>query len=457
MRDHIPPNNLDAEQAALGSMMLKPEALQAGLEILQPTDFYREAHDNIFRALAELARRKEPVDPITLKDELKRREKLEESGGMEYLLAVVDSVPTAANVEHYARIVAQCAESRRVIAACTELLGTCYDPQTENAADLFVAKALATADRRVVEFFPISEIVNTVAEQIEREHTGDRREGIAYGVPALTRITYGVEHWDSEFTLIAGRPSNGKTVILNEIAVNAAEAGVTVAYYSQETSKTKLVRRMVFSKARVEPSQFRRQEYPTDEAASAAWTKVVNSQGELFNLGSRIIVCDRRLPLAQLVPSARRVVLRHKVGLILVDYLQIVKPDYQRADNQNTAIARVAEELKALAMDTGIPVVAASQLSRPPKGAAHYKATSADLRDSGGLEQEADKVVIIDNPPEGAVEGQPRPTVFRVSKHRDGPTGEAKAWFVPGRFLPEEAHHAPEVIDEDTPVGYWQD
>ena len=202
---------------------------------------------------------------------------------------------------------------------------------------------------------------------------------------------------------------------------------------------------MVFSKAGVEPSQFRRQDYGDDDERSEDWGRVCNAEGELFNLGEKIIVCDRRLPLAQLVPSARRVVLRHKVGLILVDYLQIVKPDFQRSDNQNTAIGRVAEELKALAMDTGIPVVVASQMSRPPKGAAHYKATSADLRDSGVIEQEADKVIVIDNPPEAAVEGKPRPVVFRVTKNRDGPTGEAKAWFVPGRFISEDSYHADET------------
>lgn len=275
--ERVPPNSIDAEQSVLGSMMLEQDALLAGLELLTPADFYRPVHQDVFEALSAMAHTKVEVDIITLQEELRKRGKLEDCGGTEYLMALVNTVPTAAGIERYSRIVATKAEARRVIAACTEIIGLCYDPETEGASDIFVSRALATSTRKETEFRGIADVANDAWAEISKEGQGNPRQGIPYGVKDLSRITYGVEVGESEFTLIAGRPSSGKTLLLNEIAVNAAEREEAVIYFSQETSAKKLVRRMVFSKAGVDPHQFRQQRWASDDERSEAWDRVAKA------------------------------------------------------------------------------------------------------------------------------------------------------------------------------------
>lgn len=435
--------------------MLEREALLAGREILQAEDFYRPAHQAIYAALAALSEGTEPVDLITLQDELRRREKLSDCGGTEYLMALVNSVPTAANIEHYARIVARCAEARKVIAACTSVVAACYDPEIENAGDLLVTTALGLHRRQDVALRPIADVVHDAWADLEREGKGDKREGIPFGVPALVRLCYGVEPGEAEFDLIAGRPSSGKTILLNEIAVNAAERGIPVIYFSQETSAKKLVRRMIFSRCGVDPYRFRHRQWASEEEGSAAWDAIAHATAEIHALESRILICDRTLPISRLIAAARRAILRNGNGpsVVLVDYLQIVGVDTSKArwyENRNVEVQEICRQLKSLSQECGIPVVAATQINRPPKGTRDYVPTMADLREGGNQEAEADKIIIVHNPTvEGkesdyadpADKSQPRPVTFRVAKHKDGPTGDVGGWFTPGRFHPRDEYH----------------
>ena len=469
--ERVPPQDLSAEQAALGSMMLEAEALMAGLAILSADDFYRPAHTEVFAALQALASKNEPVDLITLQEELRRREKLQDCGGTEYLMALVESVPTAAHVEHYAKIVADKAESRRVISACSELIGACYDPETTHAADLFVTKALATTSRKTTEFHGIAEVAGWEADDLVKQDSGDRRESIPFGVPRLMQLCYGVEP-ESELTLIGGRPSSGKTLLLNQIAINTAKASKTAIFFSQETSVKRLVRRMAFSEAGVDAHLFRVKGFESEDEEREARERVFDALGRLYELEGRIQLCDISLPLSQLVPAARRAILRYKASVVLVDYLQIVGVDTKRRENRNTEVQEICRALKGLTQDTGVPVVAATQLSRPVKGTNH-RPTLADLREGGSQEAEADKIVML-HYPDGAVEevtyengrAKPQRVEFVLAKNKDGPKGVVNAWFEPGRFVPEDTHDWATAEPKkqgrkglfDRPTGgYWSD
>lgn len=469
--ERVPPQDLRAEQSCLGSMMLEAEALMAGLGLVSAADFYRPVHADIYAALQSLAAKNEPVDLITLQEELRKRKKLDDCGGTEYLMALVETVPTAAHVEHYAKIVATKAESRRVIAACTELLATCHEPDTTHAADLFVTKALGTDVRQATEFHGIAEVAGWVGSDLIREDSGDKREGIPYGVPRLMKLCYGVEP-ESELTLIGGRPSSGKTLLLNQIAVNAAQQQKTVIFFSEETTVKRLVRRMAFSLAGVDPHLFRLRQWDSDDDASEAHSRVANALNTLYQMEPHIVLCDRSLPLSQLIPSARRAILRHKAAVVLVDYLQIIGVDTKKRENRNTEVQEICRQLKGLTQDTGVPVVAATQLSRPAKGT-NPRPTLADLREGGSQEAEADKIVML-HYPDGAVEevvyengrAKPQKVEFVLAKNKDGPKGVVNAWFEPGRFVPEDTHHwtnpEPEtrgrkgLFDQPKP-GYWME
>ena len=449
--DRIPPHNLEAEQSTLGSMMLKREALLTGIEMLTAEDFYRPAHENIFNALKSLAEANTEADPITLSAELRKMDKLQDCGGGEYLMALVESVPTPRGIARYAKIVADKAESRRVIADCAEVMATCYEPDTTNAADLFVTKALGTTTRKTSEFHGIAEVSSLVADDLIKEDAGDKREGIPFGVPALMRLCYGIEP-ESEFTLIGGRPSAGKTLVLNQIAVNAAKADQTVIYFSQETNVKRLVRRMAFSEAKVDAHIFRHKAWQSEQAEHHAREAVFAALGVLHELEPRIVLCDKSLPLSQLIPAARRAILRHKAAVVLVDYLQIVGVDTKRRENRNTEVQEICRALKALAQDNCIPVVAATQLSRPMKGQ-NPRPTLADLREGGNQEAEADKIVAL-HYPDGAIDevvyedgkAKPQRVEFCLLKNKDGPKGVVGAWFEPGRFVPQDTHYFAEAV-----------
>lgn len=442
--DRVPPQNLDAEQSTLGSMMLESSALEKGMEILQAEDFYRPAHQEVYDALISLAERDEPVDLITLQDELRKRGKLDDCGGTEYLMSLVNSVPTAANVEYYAKIVEQKSILRKLISAGTQIIGlaTNEDEDIDDVTDQAERLVFGVAQRRIGEYFrPITPLVNQTWEWIEkRYHEKGEASGIATGFHKLDHMTSGLQ--PSDFVIIAGRPSMGKTALALNIALNAAlDHKHTVALFSVEMSAEQLVQRMVCTLAKANAHRLRTGYFGDDE-----WKLIAEASNKLY--GAPIYIDDTTdITHLGMRAKCRRLKAEHGLGLVVVDYLQLLR-SHRNIDNRVQEISEIARGLKSLARELKVPVIAASQLSRAVERREDKRPMLSDLRESGSIEAEADLVLMLYRPDyyvmkevedteeirgkEGVQEGRRNVEVTEVliSKHRNGPTGTVKLGFV---------------------------
>ncbi|MGC8863051.1 MAG: replicative DNA helicase [Armatimonadota bacterium] len=442
----VPPQNIDAEQSTLGSMMIDRTALEKGLEILRAEDFYRPAHQEIFDCYAALAERDEPCDLITLQEELRRRGKLEDCGGTEYLMALVDAVPTAANIEHYARIVEQKSILRRLIAAGTEIIAMAQNEEEDVEAITDRAERLIfqVAQRRLGEYFrPITPLVMQTWEWIDRRyHDKGEASGVPTGFVKLDHMTSGLQ--PSDLIIVAGRPSMGKTALALDIAVHAAVSRkLTVAIFSIEMSAEQLVTRMLCAQARANAHRLRTGYFQDEE-----WDRLAKAANLLWEAP---IYIDDTTDITTLAMRAkcRRLQAEHGLGLVVVDYLQLVRSQ-KNLENRQQEISEIARGLKALARELKVPVIAVSQLSRAPEKREDRRPMLSDLRESGSIEAEADLVALLYNPEyyvrkevedteavrgkEGA-EYDPEkrhvePTEVIIAKHRNGPTGTVKLGFV---------------------------
>ena len=444
--DRIPPQNLEAEQSTLGSMMIERSALEKGLEMLRAEDFYRPAHQEIFDALTALSERDEPVDLITLQEELRKRNKLEDVGGTEYLMALVDSVPSAANIEHYAKIVERKAVLRKLIAAGTEIIGMASNEEDDIAALTDKAERLIfnVAQRRMGDYFqPITPLVMQTWEWIDRRY---QNKGEAAGCPTgftkLDHMTSGLQ--PSDFIIIAARPSMGKTALALDMAVNAAiEAKQTVAIFSIEMSAEQLVQRMVCSKARANAHRLRTGYFQDEE-----WDRLAKASSILWD--APIFIDDSTDMTAMAMRAkCRRLKSEHGLGLIVVDYLQLMR-SHRNIDNRVQEISEIARGLKSLAREMHAPVIALSQLSRAVEKRDDKRPMLSDLRESGSIEAEADMVMMLYRPDyyvikevdnTDAITGRDgskfdpdkrnvEVTEIIIAKHRNGPTGTVKIGFV---------------------------
>lgn len=444
--DKVPPQNLEAEQSTLGSMMLERTALEKGMEILRPEDFYRPAHQEIFDALMSLAERDEPVDLITLQEELRKRGKLSDCGGTEYLMALVDSVPTAANVEHYARIVEQKSILRRLIAAGTEIIGMAHNEQEDVDAVTDRAERLVfgVAQRRLGEYFqPITPLVMQMWEWIDRRyHDKGEASGISTGFTKLDHITSGLQR--SDLIIIAARPSMGKTALALDIASHAAiKERQTVAIFSIEMSAEQLAQRMLCAKARANAHRLRTGYFEDHE-----WQRLAEAANTLYE--APIYVDDTTdITVLGMRAKCRRLKAEQGLGLVVVDYLQLARGQ-GRTENRQQEISEIARGLKGLARELKVPVVAISQLSRAPEKREDKRPMLSDLRESGSIEAEADLVALLFRPQyyenkeiddteairgKEGVQSDPErrhvePTEVIIAKHRNGPTGVVKLGFV---------------------------
>lgn len=444
--NRIPPQNLDAEQSTLGSMMIEKTALEKGLEILRAEDFYRPTHQQIFDALASLAEQDEPVDLITLQEELRRLGKLEDCGGTEYLMALVDSVPTAANVEHYARIVEEKSILRKLIAAGTEIIGMASneDEPVDVLTDRAERLIFNVAQRRIGEFFqPITPLIDKTWDWIDkRYHDKGEASGVSTGFTKLDHMTSGLQ--PSDFVIIAARPSMGKTALALDMAVNAAvKIRQTVAIFSIEMSAEQLVQRMMCAKARANAHRLRTGYFQDEE-----WDRLAKAANELWDAP---IYIDDTTDMTHMAMRAkcRRLKAEHGLGLIVVDYLQLMR-SHRNIDNRVQEISEIARGLKSLAREMRVPVIALSQLSRAVEKREDKRPMLSDLRESGSIEAEADMVMMLYRPDyyvikevedTESVSGRDgsrfdadsrhvEPTEIIIAKHRNGPTGTVKIGFV---------------------------
>jgi replicative DNA helicase len=425
----LPPQNLEAEQSVLGGILIENDAINKVLEILTPEDFYRDSHRKIFHALINLSVRDEPADLITLTNELRKMDQLDAAGGASYIASLIDSVPTAANIEYYAKIVKEKSILRQLIQTSTEIITESYQDRSDVESFLDEAERaiFQISENRVrPSFYPIRDIVKQSFKTLERLY--EKKElvtGVPSGFKELDQMTAGFQ--PSDLIIVAGRPSMGKTAFCLNVAQYAAiEKRTPVAVFSLEMSKEQLVIRMLCSEAHVEGTKLR-----TGFLSEGDWPRLTIAAGNLSE--APIFIDDTAaLSVLELRAKARRLKADQGLGMVIVDYLQLMK-GRTRADNRQQEISEISRSLKAVAKELNIPVIAVSQLSRRTEERTGMRPQLSDLRESGAIEQDADLILFLyrdevynrseDNPNRGKAE-------VIIGKQRNGPTGKIELAFL---------------------------
>jgi len=432
MAERTLPHNLEAEKSVLGAILINNQAFNQAAEVIDAQDFFRDAHRRIFEKMVGLTDRSEPVDFVTLTDELTRSGELEEVGGPAYVSGLTDGVPRSANVEYYARIVKEKSTLRRLIQASNEVLVRAYDAE-EDADDL-----LDEAERTIFSiaegrmrsgFVKLSELVDGGYAMLELLQAN---RGLVTGVPSgfveLDEMTSGFQK--SDLVIVAARPAMGKTSFVMNIALNAAlEAGKSVGVFSLEMSKEQLFLRMLTSEARVDAHRFRggflgEQDY---ERLNGAFARLHDAKVFIDDTASAGIL--------EMRAKSRRLKLEHGLDMLIIDYLQLMQ-GRGRFDNRQQELASISRSLKILAKELQIPILALSQLSRATETRADHRPQLSDLRESGALEQDADVVMFIYREEVYAQnEEEKRPEVegmaeIIIGKQRNGPIGSVPLAFL---------------------------
>jgi replicative DNA helicase len=417
----------EAEQAVLGAMLLDQDAALRAAELLDHSQFYQDAHRRLFRAAVALTEQRVVIDHITLRNELSRRDELDLVGGADYIAELVDSVATAANLEHHARIIREKAILRRLIEASTSIIQEAYDGHQSANELLDHAEGRIfriSQERRQEGFVRIKEMLWPTMERIETlQKSGKSVTGVPSGFKDLDDLTSGFQR--SELIIIAARPSMGKTAFILNVAANAAHQGHGIAIFSLEMSKDAIVQRMLCAEAQVDSQRVRR-----GMLRDTDFTNLARAAGWLQQCP--IWIDDSpALTLLEMRSKARRLRADNEVGLIVVDYLQLMRsPEY--SENRVQEISDISRSLKGLARELEVPVVALSQLSRASEQrGGERKPILSDLRDSGAIEQDADVVVFIHRPEYYDREDESKRGIAEImlAKHRNGPTGDVTLAF----------------------------
>ena len=425
--DKIPPQNIEAEIAVLGSMLLDKEAIPEAIEFLEPESFYKEAHTKIYSTLLKLYDKDKAIDIVTLIEALKAEGVLEDVGGSSYITSIASSIPTAANITHYAKIVREKAILRRLISTSTQIVSESYDTTSDVANLLDRAERMIfdiTTHKIEAKFSSIKDIIKTSIETIDNLY--QRKEnitGVATGFHDFDVLTAGLQK--SDLIIMAGRPSMGKSALVSCIAEHVGVIEKRpIAFFSLEMSKAQLAQRLLCSQARVDAHKVR-----TGFLSQSDWPKLVNAAGKLSE--SPIYIDDTPgVTALELRAKARRLKSQFDIGLIIVDYLQLMQGP-AGADNRQQEISEISRSLKALARELDVPLIAVSQLSRAVEQRADKRPMLSDLRESGAIEQDADLVVLLlreeyYNPTE---ENKGMAEVI-VAKQRNGPVGNIKLAFI---------------------------
>ena len=425
--ERLPPQNLDAEQAVLGSMLLEEEAVVQVAERLDESTFYKETHRKIFVALLSLYKESTPVDLVTVTNELKKRNLLEEVGGASYLATLTSCVPTAANAEHYCRIVQQKAILRRLIRATTQIASDCYEETQE--PDLLLDKAESMifdiASKRLKrDAVAMKDIIKSSIEMIDALY---QRKGTITGLPTgfveLDQQLAGLQ--PADLIVVAGRPAMGKSSLALCMAENVALLYKTgVAIFSLEMSKENLVQRLLCSHARINAHNVR-----SGMLSTSDWPNLTKAAGKLSE--APIFIDDSpSLSILELRAKARRLKSRHDIGLIILDYLQLMD-ESSGAENRQQEISVISRSLKALARELNVPVIAVSQLSRAPERRESFRPRLSDLRESGAIEQDADVVLMLFREDYYSPTDENKGIAeVLIAKQRNGPTGTVKLAFI---------------------------
>ncbi len=433
----IPPQAVDVEKAVLGAMLIDKEAAPKVLEILDIGSFYNPTHQKIFQAMMSLFEKGEPIDAVTVIEELRRQGTVNAAEDPVTITELTMSVSSSANVEYHARIVLEKALMRSLITASSEVASRAYS-DTEDALNLLdeaEAKIFQISDRRLKKTFtPIKKAVVETFEMLESihgKHSGIT--GVPTGFPRLDEMTGGFQN--SDLIIVAGRPSQGKTAFALSVARNAAlhrEKKTAIAIFSLEMSEQQLVIRLLSSEAKVNAHQLR-----TGKLDNNEWAKLSRNAGRLSE--AKVFIDDSAsISILELRAKARRLKAEHNIGLVIVDYLQLVQGP-KSAESREREISTISRSLKALAKELNIPVIALSQLNRAVESRTDRQPMLADLRESGAIEQDADVVMFVHRPETykitsikddeyGEISSEGIAEII-IGKQRNGPTGIVRLAF----------------------------
>lgn len=431
----IPPQNIEAEKGVLGATLLDKDALIKIIDIVTPEDFYEERNGIIYSAMCDLFEKRQAIDIVTLSEALEIKEKLKEIGGSTYLTDLVNGTPSAANIVYYASITREKAVLRRLITAASTITNLGFDEDAELSDTLDRAEqSLFSVSQKYLKnkFVPIREILTEAFDRIDKIHK-DKDKGALRGVPSgfkdLDTITAGFQK--SDLIILAARPSMGKTSFALNLAEHAAiEEKIPVGIFSLEMSKDQLVDRLLASQAGVDSWKLRTGNLSDDDFPKIGYAMGVLSEAPMFiddSPGGNVM---------EIRAKARRLQMEHDLGLIIVDYLQLMEGrSRSNESNRVQEISEISRSLKGLARELNVPIIALSQLSRAVEHRDNKRPQLSDLRESGSIEQDADVVMFLYRDdyydPESDKKGI---TEILIKKHRNGPTGSLELYFNPGQM-----------------------
>jgi replicative DNA helicase len=426
--DRLPPQNIEAEQAVLGAIFLEPSSLTMASEILIPDDFYRAAHQKIFQMMLKLSDKGKAVDLITVTEELAAAKLLEDTGGVSYLSELAGSVPTAANIEYYAKIVEEKSLLRRLIRTATTIATDGYTREDE------VEVLLGEAEKSILEvsgrknagaFHNIKDVLVRTYDNIEvmNNRVGEVT-GIATGFSELDRMTAGFQR--NDLIIVGARPSVGKTAFALNIAQNVAiKTGENIAIFSLEMGAEQLVMRLLCAEGNIDAQRLR-----TGSLTDEDWGKLTMAMGSLSNAG--IFIDDTPgVRITDIRSKCRRLKQEHGLGMILIDYLQLILGSGRSGENRQQEVSEISRSLKALARELKVPVIALSQLSRGVEQRQDKRPMMSDIRESGSIEQDADVIAFLYRDDYYDRESESKNIIeIIIAKQRNGPTGTVSLAFV---------------------------
>ncbi len=439
----VPPQSLEAEMGLLGSLLIDPEAIVKVADIVTPDDFYVQSHGLVFTAMLTLYEKRQPIDLLTVANKLEELKELDKIGGSAFLTELVNGVPSAAHVSHYAEIVAHKSTLRRLIQAANQITNYGYDEKA-NLDDLLdqAEQALYRVSQKNLRqnFVPISNVLAETFDRLDDLHKDKNKlRGVPTGFKALDNVLAGLQR--SDLVILASRPSMGKTSLALNIAQHVAvKEGTPVGIFSLEMSKEQLIDRLLASESGIDGWKLR-----TGHLEDSDFPRLNNAMAVLSE--APIFIDDSALAnVMEMRTKARRLQTEHNLGLLIIDYLQLMSGK-SSIENRVQEVAEISRGLKALARELNIPVLALAQLSRTVEMRNPQIPQLSDLRESGSIEQDADVVMFIYREDYYNPETD-RPNIadILISKHRNGPTGRAELYWHPEKLLfrsVEKSHAKP--------------
>jgi len=447
MSNQLPPQSSDAEESILGALLIDGEVMLEIADSLKPADFYKPAHAKVYSAIQRLYEQSQPIDILTVSEELERRGQIEEIGGRAALADLCDRTPTAVHAKQYAKIVERKSMLRGLIGAAGRIASIGYEDPSDisEAIDRAESELFAVSERRAASgFTQVGKLVGDAYDRLDRMHQNrGQLMGLRTGYTAIDTITQGLQN--SDFIVLAARPSVGKTSLALNIAENVSlREGKSVGVFSLEMSKEQLVLRLLSSVTKINSFNLR-----SGQVKDMDFPKIADALGTLSS--AKMFIDDSvNISVMELRTKARRLKMEQGLDLLIVDYLQLMQPGQQSRDgNRVQEVSDISRGLKALARELGIPIMALSQLSRQTEAREKGEPRLSDLRESGAIEQDADVVIFLyrdaERSDDASVSGEA--INFNVAKHRNGPTGSGQLWFrkEETRFINLVRERAPEL------------